>query len=388
MIDIQPIIQFGTSRFLLAHADLFISQALAGQAGASEALGGITIVQTTASAQSAQRVAALAQGAGYPVIVRGLQGGQRVEETLTCQAVRSALQARDGAHWQALRAAVADGRVRLILSNTADAGYTLHAGDSAASLDAQATAPESFPAKLLVLLHGRWQAKVDERLSLLPCELIERNGDVLRGIVCELAQQWGLGDAFVHWLQTHCVWGNSLVDRIVSEAIEPVGAVAEPYALWAIENQRGLQLPCKHPAIVLTDTLDHYERLKLFLLNAAHSYLAERWLADGRAPDETVRQAMQDAPLRADLEALWAEEILPVFGAEGSALREEAQAYVQQVRERFENPFLQHRIADIAGNHRQKKQRRFAPIVAHAQSQGLQLPQTRLKQALESAYGG
>ena len=37
-----PILQFGTSRFLLAHVDLFVSQALAQQGGAGQALGGIT----------------------------------------------------------------------------------------------------------------------------------------------------------------------------------------------------------------------------------------------------------------------------------------------------------------------------------------------------------
>ena len=32
------------------------------------------------------------------------------------------------------------------------------------------------------------------------------------------------------------VFGNTLVDRIVSQDIEPVGAIAEPYALWAIQQ--------------------------------------------------------------------------------------------------------------------------------------------------------
>jgi len=43
-----PILQFGTGRFLQAHVDLFVSQALA----RGEALGGIAVVQTTSSVQS------------------------------------------------------------------------------------------------------------------------------------------------------------------------------------------------------------------------------------------------------------------------------------------------------------------------------------------------
>ena len=188
------------------------------------------------------------------------------------------------------------------------------------------------------------------------------------------------------WLERHCVWANSLVDRIVSEAIEPVGAVAEPYALWAVETQPGLVLPCRHPAIVLTQNLDLHERLKLFLLNAAHTFLAERWLADGRPAQETVLQAMNDPALGAELEALWQDEILPVFAARGES--ELALSYLVSVRERFRNPFLAHRLADIAQNHQQKKQRRLAPIVALAEQVAPGLAQDRLRLALGRIQAG
>lgn len=379
----SPILQFGTSRFLQAHVDLFVSEALAGsqgESGAGDALGGITVVQTTASTDSAARIAALAGGDGYPVRIRGLAGGLRVDRTLRCTAVRGALQA--AAQWPQLRKTVIDD-VQVIVSNTADRGYQLDPADGPVLLQPGRPAPASFPAKLLVLLLGRWQQRPAAPLTLLPCELIERNGDVLRDAVCDLARQWGLVPAFVDWLRGHCVWANSLVDRIVSEALQPVGAVAEPYALWAIERQPGLVLPCRHPAIVLTDDLAQHERLKLFLLNAGHTYLAERWQQLGRPADETVREAMADTQQRAELETLWAEEILPVFSALGQ--RDAAETYLVGLRERFENPFLNHRIADIAQNHAQKKQRRLGPVVALAEARGLALPQTRLRTALAAA---
>src|SRR5450830_1721877 len=337
---VQPILQFGTSRFLQAHVDLFIAEALAQAPGAGDALGGITVVQTTDRADGAARIAALRQ-------------------------------------------AVAQGDVKVIVSNTGDQGYGLSGQDGPALLAAGSPAPQSFPAKLLVLLHGRWQQTPNKTLTLLPCELVERNGEVLRDLVGQLARQWGLPEGLQQWLHgspTGLVWANSLVDRIVSEAIEPVGAVAEPYAVWVIERQAGLQLPCRHPAIVLTDDLAAHERLKLFLLNAGHTFLAERWLLDQRPAAETVRQAMADAPLRAELEALWCDEILPVFQALGE--RPQAEAYLRDVRERFENPLLEHRIADIAQNHAAKKQRRLAPIVALAAQRVPGLVQARLQAAL------
>ena len=367
------ILQFGTGRFLLAHVDLFVSEALS----AGQAAGRILVVQTTRNPESTARTAALATGVGYPVRIRGLENGQPVDRNVWCRAVTEAVQAeRD---WARVCEAIAS-TVQVIVSNTADVGYLLDPEDTPTLLQQRARAPRSYPAKLLVLLHGRWLHLPQAPLSILPCELVERNGDTLRGIVCTLAREWQLPAPFVHWLGEHCVWANTLVDRIVSEPIEPVGAVAEPYALWAIERQAGLVLPCAHPAIVLTDELDHHARLKLFLLNGGHTFLAECWQRDGLAADLTVAQAMNDAALRRELEALWAEEIGPVFAAIGK--RKAAEDYLVALRERLLNPFLAHRLADIAQNHAQKKQRRFAPIVALAAQHGLALPQPQLRAAL------
>ena len=224
--------------------------------------------------------------------------------------------------------------------------------------------PVSFPAKLAALLHARWLARPDAPLSVFPCELITRNGERLRELVLGFAARWALPAGFTTYLRDDVRWANSLVDRIVSEPIDPVGAVAEPYALWAIERQEGLVLPCRHAAIVVTDDLARYERLKLHLLNLGHTVLAERWLRDGRAPDELVREAMADAPLRRELEEVWTQEVLPVFAAQG--LGPEAERYLAEVRERFSNPFLAHRLSDIAKDHAEKKRRRFGPVVAEA----------------------
>ncbi|NVD73684.1 mannitol dehydrogenase family protein [Duganella sp. BJB1802] len=367
----SPILQFGTSRFLQAHVDLFVQQALE----SGQALGRITVVQTTGSAQSAQRVAAFNAPGGYPVRIRGRADGAVVEQEHRVTAIEAALQADHD--WPAIRA-LAAGPVRVIVSNTGDRGYELSAQDGPALLDAD-TPPRSFPAKLLVLLHGRYLQGAAP-VTLYPCELVANNGSVLRELVCRLAREWGLDDGFLAYLGGACVWINSLVDRIVSEPIEPAGAVAEPYAIWVIEAQPGMVLPCTHPQIVVTEQLEPYERRKLFLLNLGHTFLAEQWLRTSRAIDETVLRAMADPDLRAQLEALWEEEVLPVFDALGEA--DIARAYLAQVRDRFTNPFLAHRLADIAQNHEQKKQRRLLPVVELAAEQGLALAQPRLRAAL------
>lgn len=365
-----PILQFGTSRFLQAHADLFISQALA----QGEALGRVTLVQTTGNAESTQRLQALASGSGYPVRIQGMDNGRTVDEQYWSTSIERALHAaRD---WPQVRRAMTDD-VQVVISNTGDSGYVLDATDGPALLAEEASAPMSFPAKLLVLLHGRWRVNAQAPLSLFPCELVPRNGQVLRDLIIGLAREWALEPGFTAYLQDTCRWANSLVDRIVSQPIQPVGAVAEPYAIWAVERQQGLRLPCVHPSIVLTDHLERYEQFKLFMLNLGHSWLAERWLVEGRGADETVFAAMNDPALRQSLEAVWEQEVLPVFAAKGQAAQ--AREYLASVRERFLNPFLEHRIADIAHNHEEKKRRRFLPVVQMA---GAGLVQVRLRQAL------
>src|SRR5690606_38286891 len=70
-----PVIPFGSSRFLQAHADLFLSE--------GEPARAITVVQTSGDAARSHRLAALAAPEGYPVRVRGLKDGRPVDEVTT-----------------------------------------------------------------------------------------------------------------------------------------------------------------------------------------------------------------------------------------------------------------------------------------------------------------
>ena len=98
-----------------------------------------------------------------------------------------------------------------------------------------------------------------------------------------------------------------------------------------------------------------------------------------------MREALADAALAASLDALYDEEVLPVFAALG--LAEPAASYRRTTAERFRNPFLRHRLADIAANHAAKKQRRFAALLALAGVHAPQLRQPRLLAALASGAG-
>jgi tagaturonate reductase len=361
-----PILQFGASRFLQAHVDLFVGEALA----RGEAMGPIAVAGTTGSPDSRRRIEAFATGQPYRVLVKGLSNGQIIDEAVEVSSVGAGVDA--ATQWDELeRLFIA---ARCAVSNTADRGYETDPADRP-----DGDPPKSFPAKLAKLLLARFSAG-GEPITLFPCELTPANGQVLRGVVLDVLGRWRAPETARRWVGEKCVWVNSLVDRIVSEPIDPLGAVAEPYALWAIEDQPGLELPCQHAAIVVTGDLKPYERLKLFILNLGHTYLAEMWARRGGPPALTVRQAMADKTMRARLNALYEEEVLPVFAGIGMA--GEADAYVKTVIERFSNPFLDHRLSEIFTNHEAKKQRRFGGLIdlANANEVGVALP--RLKAAL------
>ncbi len=337
----ETILQVGSGKFLRGFADLFIHHA--NQQG--QCIGRVVVVQTT----GAGRANLLSQQGGrYHVLVRGLSGGAVVDRVEESASISRALVA--SRQWDEVLVVARSPDLRFLLSNTAEAGYTLDPSDHP-----DATPPSSFPAKLLLLLRERFQAGLPG-LTILPCELFEHNADTLRGIVLQLADQWKLPEALKDWAREQCAWRNCLVDRIVTVPSEPDPRVpgdalvvaAEPYALWAIEVREGEDggLP-RHPAIQVTMDVQPFFLRKVRILNAAHTALVTKAVPQGIA---TVREAVSDPQIEAWLRRLLFDEIVPVLRGRV----EEPEAFAEQTLERFRNPFLVHKISDILVYHEQK----------------------------------
>jgi tagaturonate reductase len=351
-MSITPILQFGTSRFLQAHADLFLSEG-------PDSLGPVTVVQSSGDAGRRGRLAALAAPEGFVVRVQGIAGGMPVSYETRVTSIGRAL--TTAADWPEIcRVAVEEAEI--ILSNTSESGWKPQPADGEAAFD-QAM---SYPAKLTQLLRCR-HAAGGRPLQIMPTELIARNGDTLRARVMELAM--ALDPDLADWIGRDVRFVNSLVDRIVSAPLEPAGAVAEPYALWAIEDCSGLLQPCRHPAVQVVADLDRPEKLKLHILNLGHTWLVADWQRRG-SKETFVRELMGDTAIRERLQALYADEVLPGFAARGMA---DAPAYVAATLDRFANPFLDHRLSDIAQNHDEKVRRRIGAFLQWSGTDGPQL---------------
>lgn len=364
------IMQFGTSRFLLAHVDYFVGHSLA--AGHSNKR--IVVVQTSPRPEGKAKARQLAEHCQYPVHFRGLYAGEIINRVETVDCLAACLVADDD--WYDITRRFCQ-EITHVVSNTGDRGYDMAGQDSPL-----AEVPQSFPAKLTQLLRARYEQNGDG-ITLMPCELVNGNGQRLKTIVMHLAKQAYADSAFAQWLEDHCVWVDTLVDRIVSAALDPVGAVAEPYGLWAVQAIPGLQLPCQHPDIQVVEELEPFEKRKLHILNLAHTWLVQCWRDQGKEGEiQFVREAMQHPSLRDSLETLLDEEVLPVLACELPG--QDLQAYKATTLERFANPFLDHRLADIAQNHNEKRRRRLLPVVVMAQGQGMETP--RLKACVRDLY--
>jgi tagaturonate reductase len=345
--DSETVLQFGSGRFLRAFADLFIHQA--NQQGQN--VGRVVIVQSTGD----NRAGGLnRQGGRYHVIVRGLDQGQVVDRVETSESISRALVA--SSQWPEVLEVARSPRLRVILSNTTEKGYDLDPSDGP-----DGAPPRLFPAKLLAVLRARFEAG-QQAPTLVPCELRERQADLLKGLVIGLARQWNLSGDLIAWLESSCVWLNTLVDRIVTDpapdhpllATDPLLAMAEPYALWAIEQKPRADRFIEHPAVVWTADVMPYFLRKVRILNGGHTALVTR--AWGRGL-RTVKDVMNDPELSAWLERLLFEEIVPVL--EGRV--DDPAGFARQVLDRFRNPFLEHLLTNIAVHHAAKVEVRLIP---------------------------
>lgn len=339
------ILQVGTGRFLRAFIGAF----------AHETPGSprIVAVETTGSGMAARLTA---QGCAYHLVVRGLRDGRRVEEMTRITSMARAIDARDA--WEDVIAAACDPDLRAIVSNVTEAGY---------APDADPALPPSlasWPAKLLALLLVRDAAGLPP-VPVIPCELVERNGERLRARVREEAELRGTDPARIDRIVSATPWGITLIDRIVTASpitlpdgsTDPLAVIAEPFATWYVALPDGHRPPIVHPSVFHVPDVEPYALRKIRILNGAHSALLARCRGTGAV---YVREAMELPGIAAWLEALLLEEIVPALGDR----IEDGEAFALAVLERFRNPFLDHRFADIEVNHQAKLAIRLVPTVA------------------------
>ncbi|HEX2209861.1 MAG TPA: tagaturonate reductase [Longimicrobium sp.] len=362
-------VQFGTGAFLRGFVEPFLDQA--NRAGRFN--GRVVMVGSTGSGRD--RVLGGQDGL-YTLSVQGVDGGAAVHEQRVIGVVSRALSAKD--EWNAVLEVARNPHLQLVFSNTTEVGIVLDEGDRP-----DADPPRSFPGKLTRFLFERartFDFEPSRGVVVLPCELIEDNGDELRAIVLALAGIWKLDARFAAWIESAVPFPNTLVDRIVPgtpsgdalpEAEAGLGyrdgllTVAEAYRLFVIQGDDGLRARIPFagvPGVTVTEDVAPYRERKVRMLNGAHTVIVPAAILCGC---QTVLQAVRHPLIGPFLHGAMMEEIVPTLDAPGS------EGYAHAVMDRFANPCVRHALHDISLQQTMKVRVRVVPtIVRYAERHG------------------
>ncbi|MFC0323633.1 tagaturonate reductase [Gallibacterium melopsittaci] len=274
--------------------------------------------------------------------------------------------------------------IKIIFSNTTEAGISYHAGDKLTDRPAI-----SYPAKLTQLLYERFlftNGDKQQGFTIIPCELIDYNGDQLKDLVLRYAQEWHLTEDFITWLNEANTFCSTLVDRIVTgyprNEVEQLTTelgyqdtfldTAEYFYLFVIQGPKSLEklfhLDQLKLNILVVDDIKPYKERKVAILNGAHTALVPVAYLAGV---DYVGDAMQDQQLCQFVMQTLAEEIIPTL----SLPKEELQHFADAVISRFQNPFIQHALLSIALNSMTKYRTRILPQLLTYQQKYQRLPQ-------------
>lgn len=262
--------------------------------------------------------------------------------------------------------------LRFVISNTTEAGISYNANDQLED------APQlSFPGKLTALLYKRFQffgGASDKGMIVIPCELIDKNGDNLKKIVLQYAEDWQLGEDFVNWIHEDNIFCNTLVDRIVpgyprakiDTITEELGykdnlvVEGEQFHLWVIEAPATVkeEIPAEACGlnIVFTDNMEPYRTRKVRILNGAHTSLVPVGYLYGI---DKVRESIEDPVVGKFLQDVVFNEICPTLDLPD----EELNQFANDVLDRFRNPFLEHALMSISLNSTSKFKTRVLPSI-------------------------
>lgn len=265
---------------------------------------------------------------------------------------------------------------RFIVSNTTEAGITYSDSDKLSDRPAN-----TFPGKLTQLLLKRFQLGY-KGFVILPCELIDKNGDNLKKCILQYADLWELGAEFKNWIEKENIFCNTLVDRINTgypkgEAIDldfddKMVNTSEYFHLWVIDGYEKLfdEIPFDKCGlnVILTNELERYRTRKVRILNGSHTSMIPYALLSGV---ETVGECLNNDVISAHLKNCQA-EIVDSLDMD----RNEALEYANSVMVRFANPYIQHKCQSIALNSVSKFKVRVLPSILEYEKKFGKTPKT------------
>ncbi len=304
----------------------------------------------------------------YTLYLRGSKNGEKIDRKRVISVVDACYNPHVAEDWAKVIEIAKSDDLEYIASNTTEAGIVYDGSCTPDQLP-----PTSFPAKLTVLLHERFQAG-KKGVVILSCELIDNNGKELEKCCVQHAKDWGYGEDFIAWLQNDCLFCSTLVDRIVPGRIrdaqevarlteengydDPLLDVGEVFGVWYIEGPAWLEekLPFKKAGlnVHVVPEVAPYKKRKVRILNGAHTgFVPGAYLAG----QDIVRDCMHDDTIRGFMNKMLYDEIIPCLPLD----KEDCKNFAAAVYDRFNNPFVDHQLMSITLNSTSKWKARNMP---------------------------
>ncbi|BEP14537.1 mannitol dehydrogenase family protein [Acidothermaceae bacterium B102] len=264
----------------------------------------------------------------------------------------------------------------------------LRSTDPDVAADAAGRSPVTVVGQLVRGLAAR-RASGAGPVTLLSCDNLAGNGEVLRSVVLDFCELLPGGLALAVWVEDNVAFPSSMVDRItpattpddLAEAAQLLGlvdegvVVTEPFSQWVVEDTFAAgRPPWEVAGVTMTADVAPYERIKLRLLNGSHSTLAYLGLLAGYT---YVADAIADAALSAAISRLMTDDLTPTLDVPDGF---DVIAYQAELRSRWDNTAVRHRLAQIAIDGSQKlpnrlvgsiRERRAAGVEPHAATLGI-----------------
>jgi fructuronate reductase len=258
--------------------------------------------------------------------------------------------------------------------DTATGGLDLNHADVAADL-ANRHAPRGVIGYLVEGLSRR-RAKGIAPFTPLSCDNLPSNGAVLKRLVLDFAER--VDPSLRQWIEANVPFPSTMVDRITPASTEATYQDAErltgrqdlaaietePFTQWVIEDHFADGRPAweKAGALMVTD-VSAYEKMKLRMLNGAHSLLAYLGYIGGY---EFIRDVMDDAGLAALAYRHMHAAARTLDAVPGIDLDD----YASELIARFANKAIAHRTYQIAMDGTQKLPQRLLEPATEALAHG------------------
>lgn len=357
------VLQFGEGNFLRAFVDYFfdISNEKAGFDGK------VALVQPIA--QGLTKLINDQEGL-YTLYLRGSENGEKVDLKRVISAVDCCLNPYEKTDFDKMMEIATSDSLDIIVSNTTEAGI---AYDPSCKFDD--VPASSFPGKLTQVLYARYKAG-KKGVVVLSCELIDNNGKELLKCVNSYIELWELGDEFKAWVNNDNIFCSTLVDRIVpgrirdEKEIQKLEAengyhdelidVGEIFGVWIIEGPKELEdrLPFKKAGVnvhVVPDVMP-YKHRKVRILNGAHTgFVLGAYLAG----QNIVRDCMQNENIAGFMNKMLNDEVIPTLVDHLD--KNDLDEFASAVKDRFNNPFVNHELMSISLNSTSKWKARNMP---------------------------